>query len=99
MMSRALDNRLPPPESGLEHAPWNTFGDEDWEEDDKGELGAVMRSQARRASPYTRPNQKDTAVTARRAESPPTDITDLNTEQDVAESIMSSHVNLNLDFL
>ena len=33
MMSRALDNRLPPLESELEYAPRNTFRDEDWEGD------------------------------------------------------------------
>ena len=33
MMSRALDNRLPPLESELEYAPRNTFRDEDGEGD------------------------------------------------------------------
>ena len=79
MMSQALDNRLPPLESGQEYAPRNTFRDEDWEGDDKGELGAVIHRQARRAAPYTRTDQKVIA-TARRT--PPTDITDL----DIAES-------------
>ena len=46
MMSQALDNRLPPVESGQEYAPRNTFRDEDWEGDDKGELGAVIHRQA-----------------------------------------------------
>ena len=99
MMSRALDNRSPPLESGLEYSPHipNTFRDEDWGEDDrgeqrgdeKGELGVVIDRQARRAMSYT-------PATARRT--PLTDITDLDTdEQDVAESTMSSHINL--DFL
>jgi hypothetical protein len=36
MMSRALDNRLPPPESKIEYTPWNTFKNEDWLEDEEG---------------------------------------------------------------
>ena len=35
MMSKALDNRLPPPEREMEYTPWNTFQNEDWLEDDK----------------------------------------------------------------
>lgn len=54
MMSRALDDRLPPTVSGLEYTPWYTFRDENGVEDDKGELGAVIRRQARRAAPHTR---------------------------------------------
>jgi hypothetical protein len=46
MMSQALDNRLPSLERGQEYAPWNTFRDEDWEEYEKGELGADIRRQA-----------------------------------------------------
>jgi hypothetical protein len=92
MISQALDNRLPPLESGQEYAPRNTFRDEDWEGDDKGEVEAVIHRQERRAAPYTQTVQKYIA-TARRT--PPTDITDFDTdEQDVAES---SYVNL--DFL
>jgi hypothetical protein len=92
MMSQALDNRLPSLESGQEYAPRNTVRDEDWEEYEKGggELGAVIRRQARRAAPYTR--------TAQRTGTTPTDITDFDTddtddEQDVAE------LHVNLDFL
>jgi hypothetical protein len=91
MMSQALDNRLPPPES---RAPWNTFRDEDWVEDGKGEHGTVIRHQAPRATPYTRPNQGDVPATARRAESPPTDITDSYTDGsdvDVEESTVPLH--------
>ena len=100
-MSRALDNRLPPLESGLEYAPRKKFRDEGWEGDDegelggddKGELGAVIQ---RRATLYTRPNRKDVAVTSRCA--PPTDIMDLDTdEKDAAESTKSPYENL--DFL
>ena len=73
-MSRALEDRLPPTESGLEYAPRNTFRDEDWVEDDKGELGTVIRRQARRATPYIRP-RGDVPATVHRADSPLTDIT------------------------
>jgi len=52
MMSQALDNRLPSLKNGQEYAPRNTFRDEDWEEYEKGELGADIRRQARRAVPY-----------------------------------------------
>jgi hypothetical protein len=96
MMSQALDNRLPPLESGQEYAPRNTFRDEDWEADDKGGLAAVIHRPARRAASYTRANQKDIATAQG---SPPTDITDFDTDdQDAAESTMSSHA-VNLDFL
>lgn len=94
MMSRALDDRFPLTESGLEYTPWNTFRNEDWAEDDKGELGAVIRRQARRVTPYTRP-PRDTPVTARRAKSPLTDVTDSENSDtdgsDVEESTTSSH--------
>jgi hypothetical protein len=90
-MSQALGDRLPPPESGLEYAPRNTFRDEDWVEGDKGEHGASICRQARRATPYTQPNRGDVPVTARHAESPPTDITHSDTDgSDVEESSMSS---------
>lgn len=96
MISRALDDRLPPTERGLEYATWNTLRDEDWVEDDKGELGAVIRRPARRATPNTRP-RGDVPVTARRAKSSEslTDVTDSESSEtdgsDVEESTMSSH--------
>jgi hypothetical protein len=56
------------------------------------DLGAVIRRQARRATPYTRLNPRGVPVTARRDESPLTDISDSDTdESDDGESIMPSH--------
>ena len=63
-------------------------------EDGKGEHGKVIRHQAPRATPYTRPNQGDVPATARRAESPPTGITGSDTDGsdvDVEESTVSLH--------
>ena len=61
-------------------------------ENGKGEHGTVIRHQAPRATPYTRPNQGDVPATARRAESPPTDITDSDADgSDVQESTVTSH--------
>jgi hypothetical protein len=46
----------------------------------------------RRQGPYTRPNQGDVPAAARRAESPPTDITDSDTDgSDVEESTVPLH--------
>jgi hypothetical protein len=36
MMSRALEDRLPPPESKLDYTPWNGFQDDTLLEDKKG---------------------------------------------------------------
>jgi hypothetical protein len=89
-MSRALDDRLPPTVSGLEYTPWYTFRDENGVEDDKGELGAVIRRQARRATPHTRA-RGNMPVTAHRAESPPIDIMDSDTDgSDIEASTASS---------
>jgi len=51
------------------------------------DLGAVIRRQARRPTPYTRRNPRDIPVSARRAESPLTEIED---DSD-GESRMPSH--------
>ena len=57
------------------------------------DLGALVRRQARRATPYTRSNRGDTSITTHRAESPLTDITDSDSDSDadVEEPTTSSH--------
>ena len=55
------------------------------------DLGAVIRRQARRATPYTRSRRGNTPITTQRAESPLTDIADSDTEiLDVEKTTMSS---------
>ena len=56
------------------------------------DLGAVIRRQARRATPYTRRNPRSVPVTALRGESPLTDIPDDldDDDLDAEESNMSS---------
>ena len=58
------------------------------------DFGAVIRCQARRNTPYTRSTRGDVPVTARRAESPLTEIADSDSDTDggiVGESTVSSH--------
>jgi hypothetical protein len=56
------------------------------------DLGAVIRRQARRATPYTRLNPRSAPVTARRSESPLTDLSDTEVDGlETRESIMPSH--------
>ena len=52
------------------------------------DLGAVIRRQARRATPYTRLKPRDVPVSARRAESP---LTEIDTDDSDRESRMPSH--------
>lgn len=54
------------------------------------DLGAVIRRQARRATPYTRPNQGDKPVTPRRADSPLTDIPDSDSDDSDNENLTTS---------
>lgn len=54
------------------------------------DLGAVIRRQARRATPYSLSNRKDTPITTRRAESPLTELSE--SEKDMSdEEETSSH--------
>src|SRR5271154_3336857 len=56
------------------------------------DLGAIIRRQARRTTPYTRFNREDTPITMRRAESPLTDIVDSDTDiSDTEETTKSGH--------
>src|SRR5271156_4337218 len=56
------------------------------------DLGAVIRRQARRATPYSRHNTKSVAVTGHRDDSPLTDIddSDIDNPDELGKSIMPS---------